>query len=92
MCEPHLSGDVRRLLGKDDALAVHRGSGGIAVVVTYEPLKNTVLRDGKEQVALNGRGLLHFRVKEELPRQPTEEEVEGVEEARRGCWKVNQRA
>jgi mannosyl-oligosaccharide alpha-1,3-glucosidase len=81
--EPQLSGDVRWMLGTDDARAVYGGRGGIAVVVTFEPLKITVLRDGKEQIVLNGRGLLHmehFRVKEEPPRQPTDEKVqEGAE-------------
>ncbi|KAK7472303.1 glucosidase II [Stygiomarasmius scandens] len=71
--EPEVSKDIKWSAGKKDVKAKY---GENEVVVSYAPLKVTLLRNGKEQIVLNGEGLLHmehFRGKEEPKAQ--EEEV-----------------
>ncbi|CAK5281912.1 unnamed protein product [Mycena citricolor] len=80
IAEPTISREVTWVAGKKDIRAKY---GKNEVVVVYEPLKVSLLRDGKEQVVLNGQGLLHlehFRTKIE---QTKAEEVvtEGEEQA-----------
>ena len=65
--EPIVSKSVKWKEGKEDARATFGDKGDFEVVVEYEPLKVLLLRGGKEQVVLNGRGLLHiehFRTKQ----------------------------
>ncbi|KIJ66056.1 glycoside hydrolase family 31 protein [Hydnomerulius pinastri MD-312] len=82
--EPVLSKteDIKWVVGKDGVRATYTDTdqGKVEVVVQYAPLKVTMLRDGVEQVVLNGRGLLHmehFRTKEGS--QPTIEGADGEE-------------
>ncbi|KAL0072619.1 glucosidase II [Marasmius tenuissimus] len=68
VAEPTISKTISWTKGKKDTRAVYGTKKEIEVVVQYEPLKVSLLRNGKEQVVLNGQGLLHmehFRVKEE---------------------------
>lgn len=65
--EPEISQDIQWTIGKKDARAVYGAKKDIEVVVSFEPLKVVLLRNGKEQVVLNGQGLLHlehFRTKD----------------------------
>lgn len=67
--EPKVSQKVQWTVAKDRVKAVYGAKKDIEVKVTFEPLKVTLLRDGKEQVVLNNRGLLHmehFRTKESV--------------------------
>lgn len=80
--EPVLSKDVKWTTSKKDVRAVYGAKKDIEVVITYEPLRISLLRNGKEQIVLNGQGLLHmehFRNKVEAPTSTEEPEPEGVE-------------
>ncbi|KAG6842877.1 hypothetical protein H0H93_003110, partial [Arthromyces matolae] len=58
--EPIISKDIKWKAGKKDIRAVFGQKKENEVVVTFEPLKVALLRNGKEQVVLNGQGLLHM--------------------------------
>ncbi|ESK89413.1 glycoside hydrolase family 31 protein [Moniliophthora roreri MCA 2997] len=76
--EPKISQTVSWTAGKKNLHAVYGAKKEIEVVVQYEPLRVSMLRNGKEQVVLNGQGLLHmehFRHKEE-PKEDTKAEEE----------------
>jgi len=60
IAEPTISKDIKWTTGKKDVKAVYGDKKDIAVVVNYEPLRVTLLRHGKEQIVLNGQGLLHM--------------------------------
>lgn len=80
--EPKNSKEIKWNVGKEGVRAVYGPKSDIQVDVSYEPLKVTLRRDGKEQVVLNGRGLLHlehFRAKESVatPQDGTEAASEG---------------
>ena len=63
--EPKLSKKIVWTQTKKEMKAVH---GKLELKVIYNPLRITMLRDGKEEIVLNGRGLLHmehFRLKDE---------------------------
>ena len=63
--EPRTNKDVRWTIGKKNAQASY---GDISVLVDFEPLKISMLRKGKEEIVMNGGGLLHmehFRTKRE---------------------------
>ncbi|KAL0565531.1 glucosidase II [Marasmius crinis-equi] len=78
--EPVVSKTVSWTKGKKDMRVVYGEKKDIEVVVQYEPLKVSLLRNGKEQVVLNGQGLLHmehFRIKEE--KKEEENKTEGEE-------------
>ncbi len=73
VAEPVISKGVQWTAGKKDVRAVY---GDLSVVVAYDPLRVTLLRKGREQVVLNGQGLLHmehFRTKESLPEVQADE-------------------
>jgi alpha 1,3-glucosidase len=57
----------RQVEGRKEGRARHFGDkGDFEAIVEYEPLKVKLLRGGKEQVVVNGQGLLHmehFRTK-----------------------------
>lgn len=75
--EPSISKKIKWSQGKKDIRAVYGEKKDIEVVVAYAPLRVSLLRNGKEQVVLNGQGLLHmehFRTKEVAVE---ESEVEG---------------
>ncbi|KIY65272.1 glycoside hydrolase family 31 protein, partial [Cylindrobasidium torrendii FP15055 ss-10] len=55
--EPKVSQDITWTTGKNDLKATY---GDLSIVVTYQPLTVTMLRNGKEEIVLNGRGLLHM--------------------------------
>lgn len=68
IAEPVVSRDVKWTVGKRDVRAKYGAKAEFEVVVELEPLKVSLFRDGKAQVVLNERGLLHmehFRKKEE---------------------------
>ncbi|THV06625.1 alpha-glucosidase [Dendrothele bispora CBS 962.96] len=94
--EPEISKDITWKAGKKDVKAKY---GENEVVVAFEPLKVTLLRNGKEQIVLNGEGLLHmehFRAKEEPKKVEEGEEVvtdsEGQQEVMQQEPTVNPRA
>ncbi|KAI0657708.1 alpha-glucosidase [Cubamyces menziesii] len=67
--EPKVSNSVQWSVAKDSARAKYGAKKEVEVVVNFKPLKITLLRNGKEQVVLNGRGLLHmehYRTKESV--------------------------
>ncbi|PPR00069.1 hypothetical protein CVT24_008971 [Panaeolus cyanescens] len=68
--EPKLSRDIKWTTGKQDIRAVYGDKKDIQVIVAYNPLRISLVRNGKEQVVLNDNGLLHmehFRTKQEPP-------------------------
>lgn len=71
--EPTLASHVDWKVGKNDIRTTYKGA---EVRITYEPLKISVLRDGKEDIVLNGDGLLHMEHFREKPAK-----VEKVEES-----------
>ena len=81
IAEPQLSRDIRWTVGKGDVRAVYGAKKDIEVVISFDPFKFVLYRGGKEQVVLNGLGLLHmehFRQKEE-PKPPAEVPEEGID-------------
>ena len=78
IAEPSISRNIKWIKGKKDIRAVYGEKKDIEVVVAYAPLRVSLLRNGREEVVLNGQGLLHmehFRTKEASAEQP--ETVEG---------------
>lgn len=64
--EPGINKNIKWSAGKKDIRAVFGQKKENEVVVTFEPFKVSLLRNGKEQVVLNGQGLFHmehFRTK-----------------------------
>lgn len=99
IAEPEISREIQWTVGKRDVRAVYGPKKDIEVVVSFEPLKVVLLRKGKEQVVLNGKGLLHmehFRAKgssgEEKPKDTPGEgsdtggEAQKVLEVRTAAW------
>jgi hypothetical protein len=92
--EPIVSKNVKWNEGKKDVRATFGDNRDFEVVVEYEPLKVKLLRGGKEQVVLNGRGLLHmehFRTKrvEEVKTDAVEGDAQAVVQtppANLGAW------
>lgn len=67
--QPNL-GQVEWMQGKKDIRAQFGEKKQLELRVSYDPLKIVLLRNGKEEIVLNGGGLLHmehFRVKEDIP-------------------------
>ncbi|PFH44771.1 glycoside hydrolase family 31 protein [Amanita thiersii Skay4041] len=60
VAEPIISKSVKWKSGKKDARATFGNNKEYEVVVQYQPLRVSLLRSGKEQVVLNGQGLLHM--------------------------------
>ncbi len=58
--EPKTSDAIRWTAGKKDIRAAYGPKKDFELVVSYEPLRVTLFKNGKEQVALNGQGLLHM--------------------------------
>ncbi|KAF4620385.1 hypothetical protein D9613_000962 [Agrocybe pediades] len=80
IAEPTISKDVKWTTGKKDTRAVYGQKKEIEVVVQHQPLRISLLRNGKEQIVLNGEGLLHmehFRNKVEATTTEQPEPVEG---------------
>jgi alpha 1,3-glucosidase len=78
--EPSIHHDIRWTVGKTNAKAVYGPKKDVEIVVDFHPLKITLFKGGKEQIVLNGRGLLHmehFRTQEVS--QP-EEHIEAGEQ------------
>jgi mannosyl-oligosaccharide alpha-1,3-glucosidase len=72
--EPKINRNIRWTVGKSDVKATLPLKGNVEVVVSFEPLKVTLYREGQEQVVLNGLGLLHmehFRAKD-APKEAVE--------------------
>jgi len=80
--EPLLSSSSKWTMGKKEVKAVYgEKKDQVEVVVEFEPLVVRMKRNGKDQVVLNGQGLLHmehFRVKAEEV-EAKGEEVPAVE-------------
>jgi alpha 1,3-glucosidase len=80
IAEPNLSDHVKWMKGKKSLKAVYGEKNDIEVVVAYQPLRVSLLRSGKEQIVLNGQGLLHmehFRTKVEQNKTEENPPVEG---------------
>ncbi|OJA14137.1 hypothetical protein AZE42_06718 [Rhizopogon vesiculosus] len=88
--EPSIHRDIRWTVGKANAKAVYGPKKDIEVVVNFNPLKVTLFQGGKEQVVLNGRGLLHmehFRTKEvSQPEEHIEAEGQTVLQVDPAVW------
>jgi hypothetical protein len=95
IAEPEISQNIHWTVGKKDVRAVYGPKKDIEVVVSFEPLKVVLLRKGKEQVVLNGQGLLHlehFRTKggsEEIMPEDVPEEGLDVEDEAQKVVKMN---
>lgn len=72
IAEPKISDTIRWTAGKRDIRATYGPKKDFELVVSYEPLRVTLSKNGKEQVVLNGRGLLHM---EHFRNKPQTEEV-----------------
>ncbi|RXW18704.1 hypothetical protein EST38_g7152 [Candolleomyces aberdarensis] len=88
---PVTSRSVKWTVGKKDIRAVYGTKKDIEVVISYQPLQVTLYRNGKEQVVVNGQGLLHmehFRKKPEPPAPKTEgsEEQTVIEPPNPRAW------
>lgn len=82
--EPKISDTIHWTAGKKDVRAVYGEKKDFEVVVSYEPLRVALLKNGKEQIILNGQGLLHmehFRNKPQAEEKTEENKVEGGEGA-----------
>jgi alpha 1,3-glucosidase len=96
--EPDISQSIRWVSGQKDVRAVYGEKKDIEVVVTYEPLVVSLLRNGQVQVVLNGQGLLHmehFRLEsqpEPLDRTDMPEEGLDVDDVPQTVMKVNPNA
>jgi alpha 1,3-glucosidase len=103
--EPQINNDVRWIAGQKNIRVVYGAKQDFEVIVHIDPLQISLLRNGKEQVVLNGQGLLHmehFRTKtpvetkSESEPEPASTEVpeEGLddEENAQVVMKVNPRA
>ena len=78
IAEPIISQKIKWIKGKKDIRAIYGEKKDIEVVVGYAPLRVSLLRNGREEIVLNGQGLLHmehFRTKESSVEQS--ETVEG---------------
>lgn len=87
--EPRL-GQVEWVRGKKDIRTVFGEKKQLELRVSYEPLKIVLLRNGREEIVLNGEGLLHmehFRVKEEKPAED-ENKSEATEETTQETQKI----
>lgn len=72
--EPTISKEIKWKAGKKDIRAVYGKKKENEVVVTFEPLRVALLRNGKEQVVLNGQGLFHMEhFRNKIESTPTEE-------------------
>lgn len=60
IAEPQISRDIQWKVGKKDVRAVYGPKKDVEIVVVFDPLKVVLYRNGKEQVVLNGLGLLHM--------------------------------
>ncbi|EMD31533.1 glycoside hydrolase family 31 protein [Gelatoporia subvermispora B] len=72
IADPEISREIQWTVAKDAVRAVYGHNNNIEVVVAYEPLKVSLLRNGQEQIVLNGDGLLHmehFRTKEAVDQE-----------------------
>ncbi|KAJ7840497.1 glycosyl hydrolases family 31-domain-containing protein [Mycena olivaceomarginata] len=84
IAEPKISQDITWTAGKKDIRAKY---GNNEVVVAFEPLTVSLLRGGKPQVVLNGRGLLHMehfrnkKVEETKTEEAAPSPEEGAEDA-----------
>ena len=99
IADPKICKDIKWRAGKHEVRAVYGVKKDVEVVVSFEPLKVALYRKGKEQVVLNGRGLLHmehFRTKEtavpEIPASEVPEEGLDVEDAQKVLKAMNPRA
>lgn len=64
--EPAISKEIKWTAGKKDIRAIYGPKKENELVVVFQPLRISLLRNGKEQIVLNGQGLLHmehFRTK-----------------------------
>ncbi|KAH7906684.1 glycoside hydrolase family 31 protein [Hygrophoropsis aurantiaca] len=88
--EPRISQNIQWTVGKKGIKAVYGTKNDIEVEVEFSPLKVSLFRGGKEQVVLNGRGLLHmehFRKKDEdKPVESAEGDAQKVLEANPYAW------
>ncbi|TDL18041.1 alpha-glucosidase [Rickenella mellea] len=94
VAEPDVSKSIKWQVGKKDVRATYNG---ITVTVAFEPLRIALSRSGREEIVLNGQGMLHmehFRTKtpavEETPtpegETPPEEQVQKVVEVNPRAW------
>ncbi|KAH9485679.1 Glucosidase 2 subunit alpha [Psilocybe cubensis] len=81
IAEPVISEDIKWAKSKGATRATYGQKKEFEVIVKHQPLQISLLRNGKEQIVLNGDGLLHmehFRNKVEPPTSTEEPEpVEG---------------
>ena len=64
--EPTINREIKWTAGKKDIRAIWGAKKEDMVVVAFQPLRISLLRNGKDQIVLNGQGLLHmehFRAK-----------------------------
>lgn len=73
--EPNLSYRIKWTKGKQELKAVYGDKNDFEVIVAYRPLRVSLLRNGKEQIVLNGQGLLHMeQFRKKVEQNSTEED------------------
>ncbi|KAI0060605.1 alpha-glucosidase [Artomyces pyxidatus] len=77
--EPSVSREIKWTIGKTDARAAY--GKGIELVVEFSPLRVVLRRNGKDQVVVNGRGLMHMEhFREKVEAKAVEGSEEGSDE------------
>ncbi|EGO00802.1 glycoside hydrolase family 31 protein [Serpula lacrymans var. lacrymans S7.3] len=90
--EPEISRAIQWSVGKQEIKAKYGEKKDVEVTVEYNPLKVTLSRNGKEEVVLNGRGLLHmehFRTKasgDDKPVEGSEGDAQAVMQTNPAAW------
>ncbi|EIM80725.1 glycoside hydrolase family 31 protein [Stereum hirsutum FP-91666 SS1] len=89
IAEPLVNQDITWTVGKKDVRATYGPKKDIEVVVEFQPLRVVLKRGGKEQVVVNGRGLLHmehFRTKSEAKEIKEGEEAQEPMQVNSLAW------
>ncbi|KAI0313324.1 alpha-glucosidase [Amylostereum chailletii] len=91
VAEPPISQEIQWSVGQTAVSASYGVKRDIEVVIEFAPLRVVLRRDGKEQVVVNGRGLLHmehFRTKHDGEVETTEEgsDAQAVLKANTAAW------
>lgn len=96
IAEPDVSKAIKWVVGKNEVRATYGMKQDISVTVKFDPLKVALLRNGQEEVVLNGGGLLHmehFRTNSPPAREEVDpEEGSDGDEPVQQVMEVNPRA
>ena len=74
VADPKVSKTIRWNKGVKDIRAIYGDKNEVEARVSYSPLRISLLRNGKEEVVINGDGLLHMEHSRRKPEQSEEKE------------------